>query len=124
MNTILAFIFALELGFVPCNTQIDFINQDNFKGFTMLEAGFTLCDIVYVRGKAKTFIEIADTGYSFYPHQIDFTFDIGIKLDNISFGFRHTCFHPVFLNNNINNTGHLDRHEEIYLKIEGKINLF
>ena len=123
MNTLLAFLFALEIGFIPTNTQIDWVNENSIHGQTTLEAGFIICDLVYIKGTVKTFIELNEnTGYSFFPHQADYSFDIGIKIDFFSIGFRHACFHPVL--SNIGDRGYKGVTEEIYIRVEKKIKLF
>ena len=123
MNTILAFIFALELGFVPSNTMIDWINDDSIKGFTTLEAGFTICDIFYVKGAAKTFIEFDKNLSNFLPLQSNYYIDIGFRFDNISFGFRHFCHHPIIFLPYYEAIGYNGGGEEIYLQFKGKIDI-
>lgn len=123
MNTILAFLFALEMGFIPYNSQINWIDNNNFKSFTILEAGFLICDLFYIKGTIKTFEELSSDSFSFYPHQADYYFDIGIRYEFFSFGFRHACFHPINIGCNINH-GYLGQTDEIYFRIESNVKLF
>ena len=121
MNTILSFIFALELGFVPVNTMIDYINDDSFKGYVTLEAGFRIIDIIYINTETHIFIEASGSSYNFYPHQANFIFDAGVNLsDNINIGFRTRCFHPI-LNSNKIPSGYFGGGNEFYFRIKGEI---
>ena len=112
------------MGFVPSNTMIDWKYPETINCSAKLDAGFIICNIIYIKSATHIFMEMAPEGFNFYPRQVDFNIDAGLKIDWLSFGFRHFCYHPIISEYDNINRGYLEEGNEIYFKIEKKITLF
>lgn len=127
--TWLAFIFALEIGFLP---QGDFIMYEEFELipvqysiYTDLQAEIEIFDFFFVGGGVKTGAWYHG-GYTFFPHRSSYEFRAGFRWKLIEAGWRHYCFHPM---TPFFGFGILDyraiwegAYDELYLRFSGRIN--
>jgi len=77
----------------------------------------------YINGEVNTFFTPI-TLTSYVPFQMDYTIELGIKLDSVQLAYEHSCFHPIspystIIGNEIKPKyeGGLDK---IYIKISTK----
>lgn len=133
MNTalqILALIIHLEGGYMPLDSFNIYDSRrvtDQQKTYLDIGVDFLFFNLVFIGGEVRTDIAISnDEELRFYPFIANYCFRFGMRInDNIEIGFRHFCIHPITPNVisvpvNLHYEG---AYEEIYIKIDVKINL-
>ncbi|MBA7650936.1 hypothetical protein ES703_58751 [subsurface metagenome] len=101
--TWLAFVFALEIGFLPCGDFVmynsDFLDEFypvKYTAYTELEAEVLAWDILFIGGGIRTSIwQLQESGYGFFPHKAVYNFHAGARQGLLEIGWRHFCIHPV-----------------------------
>ena len=100
----LALLFAIELGVLPYHhfwlyDLSDELYDDFIKTsfYTDLEVSLMYRDRLYIGGGLKTTMEKNKFKTKFWPNELFFDFEIGYKGENLQFGLRHFCYHPVIL---------------------------
>ena len=123
--SILVFLFALELGFVPQYNLLEVDSQSQFLYYTELTAGFDLYDIFFIKSTVRTYIQLSDAGYTFNLLQADYSFNIGIRpFPWLEVGWKENCYHPIIYDIDYKlQKSYLGSRQEIYIKISGKIDL-
>jgi|WetSurMetagenome_2_1015567.scaffolds.fasta_scaffold02423_4 hypothetical protein len=127
MNTILAIIFTLQLGYIPegITNQFDITGIEEQCFYTDLSVEFKILNIFFIGGYSRIYLTF--TEMDFYPFEIYFGFSARIKFtENIEIGFKHTYIHPIiFSRQYYNNMGdNMDSYNEFYFKVKGEIKLF
>ncbi len=93
--------FALEVGVVPMNLLVNYdgtvYDQNTFDPglYTQLDARIVFMDLFWIGGYTKAYTMIRDDAVGFIPYQLLFSFDMGLRYENFTLGFRHFCFHPM-----------------------------
>ena len=129
--TWLAFIYALELGFLPAGDFVMYGELDpeyvpvQYSLYTDLQVEFEISNIFFIGGGIKTGLWYGD-GYTFFPHRSTYSFYTGFRYGLFEVGWRHFCFHPItpFFGFGILDYNAIweGAYDELYLKISGRIN--
>jgi hypothetical protein len=95
----LAFIFAVELGWLPAGgfaayQAPEFIEPAG-SFYTDLQAGVVAWNHFYITGGLKTYAWKQGTEWTFWPHSTLYDFGAGLLWGPVQVGWRHFCFHPV-----------------------------
>jgi hypothetical protein len=124
--TWLAFLFALEVGYMPVG---DFVMHDP-PGYVCLDESFYVhfdAEVVlfkygFVGGSIKTFMWKTADSYQFCPERDLYEFKVGLRFDHVELGWRHYCTHPVmpYLNSWLGGAKWEGGYEEVYLRLESK----
>lgn len=77
-------------------------------------------DHIFAGVKTQLYIWKAIEGYSFHPDYIEFLFTAGFRFNNVEFGYRHYCAHPViaWIEDNYGHSIWEYSYEQIYIKYE------
>lgn len=134
MNTalqILALIIHLEGGYMP---EYNFMIYDNNrvstqeKFYANIGAEFLLFDFAFVGADIRTEMSMYELkSGGIWPYMANYGFYFGIRpVDGIEIGFRHHCVHPMMpYSKKVTVDLHYEgAYEEIYVKIDKKIDLF
>ncbi len=127
MLEIIAFAFFIEVGYMPQSQVLTYVTvaemiDESQQFYIELGGRLYFWDMLYVGGSAKIHMW-PEALTDWHPHKLDSLFEIGIEYGAIEFGFRHWCKHPIVPY--LSEIGHFNSvdevHEEIFLRVEGKI---
>jgi len=82
---------------------------------------------IFIGGSMLTNMSLIINPIGFFPSDIWYSFNTGIRISNFEIGFRHNCFHPIQPYISRSNPGNVFAEggfEEIYMKFKGSIDLF
>lgn len=125
------FNFQMELGYFLMNNWFIESNMYTNKGldFNIAFSGeIEILDTVFIGGSISTNMSIkTNKNASFSPSDVWYSFNAGLRFNNIEIGFRHNCCHPLYTY--IQTTGIDDvfaegAYEETYIRFKGEIKLF
>jgi len=121
----LFFIFALEAGFFP---NASFVMYEmpveevfDLGMYVQIEAEVLFFDLFFVGGSIRTYVWKKEEGISFWPWRDGFMFNAGLRYKILELGFRHYCTHPVIPYQYPAQMNWEGAYEEIYFRIEGRI---
>jgi hypothetical protein len=99
MMITLAFIFALEAGWLPHGGFIMYEAPAFVDGtgsyYVDLQAEAEFFEHLYVGGGMKAMMWSQEKNWTFWPHTMLYNFGAGLRLGPIEIGWRHFCVHPV-----------------------------
>lgn len=126
--TWLAFVFALEAGWLPHGGFVAYeapeVIMVNGSFYTVLQAEAVAWDYLYLAGGMKAMMWSQKGEWTFWPHTMLYNFGAGLRLGPIEVGWRHFCVHPVMPYSIIFDP-HLKAEgawDEIFLRVEVKVN--
>ena len=97
----LVLLYFLEIGYAPLYSNLNTINYAAYPEvsynmfYVNLNAEVVVKDILFVGGGVKTYLQTTNKINDNFPFEVDYIFNMGLRLDNIELGFRHFCLHPV-----------------------------
>jgi len=118
--------FAFEVGYLPIDMfktrDVDYYLSD-IALYADFMAKIWLFDLIFIGGGMRShFVYYADKT-EFWPYTVDYRFELGIKIGNLTIGFRHNCYHPAAPFEKI--YAKMDAaFEELYVRFEGKVKIF
>ena len=125
MNWI-AMLFILELSVLPegyiQTYESGSIRTEDLNGSAAvkMDMEFTLFDLFFIGGGMDCYMRTQSEPNPFFPTDMFYSFNAGIKFQFIEAGFRHYCMHPVvpFLYHAKISPQWEGAYEEIYIKFE------
>lgn len=125
----IAVLFAIEAGFMPMNSWIEYPHTDGTAiaetYYTHLDGEALLFDAVFVGGHVTTYMVPAEYGFS--PTGATYEFRAGFRFEPLDVGFRHVCGpHPVNAYPQFGVRRDIDgafegAYEQVYVRLEGEL---
>jgi hypothetical protein len=125
--TWLAFVFALEMGFLPAGSfhlyepMVQTV-EPAAEYYADLGARAVLWDRLYVGGSVRTYFSDIRASYQFKPLSAAYLFEAGYSYGWLSTGWRHYCTHPVVALGGASFARLWEGgYEEVFVRVEGRI---
>jgi hypothetical protein len=122
--------YLISLGTLSNYVQVDDIPRDNRIIFeepanafsTTLAVELLAFEHIFVGGSVTTW-EVWNEWLSFCPNEALYGFSAGVRFGPFELGVRHECDHSVVTGGGIDNLTIGGNKTEVYVKLEGKVNL-